>query len=49
LILIFRNRPPLRQNGTTGNFRMARMRLVHHWVFGDSTLRRMLPRLHKQI
>jgi cytochrome b561 len=22
--------------------------LVHHWVSGDSTLRRMLPRLHKQ-
>jgi cytochrome b561 len=22
--------------------------LIHHWVFGDSTLRRMLPRLHKQ-
>jgi cytochrome b561 len=22
--------------------------LVHHWIFGDTTLRRMLPRLHKQ-
>jgi cytochrome b561 len=22
--------------------------LVHHWVFGDSALRRMLPHLHKQ-
>ena len=23
--------------------------LLHHWVFGDNTLRRMLPRLDKQI
>jgi cytochrome b561 len=23
--------------------------LIHHWVFGDRTLRRMLPRFHKQI
>lgn len=22
--------------------------LIHHWVFGDSTLRRMLPRFHSQ-
>ena len=23
--------------------------LLHHWVFGDNTLRRMLPRQHTQI